>query len=328
MKIIKKISDFRKLENLRAGCVLTIGNFDGIHIGHQQILTTGRKAADEKKTSFVMLTFEPHPLAVLYPEHSPGLLTPPALKKHLLEESGVDIRLALESSREFLQLPAEDFLERFLAGQLRPAVVVEGDDFNFGAGRAGNITMLRQFAEKKGFEVVVVDSQDITLASGEIIRVSSTMLRYMLQQGHAADAALALGRPYRLIGKIIPGRGTGKRLGFPTLNMAKSVQLIPAEGVYAGVVNLADTESKVCTDNQKIPAAFSIGRTSTYGAGRDLLLEAHLLTENADRISGKYMAMDFVKRVRSQEKFQSEKELAEQIANDCKKAKEILATEE
>jgi len=149
MKIIKKISDFRKLENLRAGCVLTIGNFDGIHIGHQQILTTGRKAADEKKTSFVMLTFEPHPLAVLYPEHSPGLLTPPALKKHLLEESGVDIRLALESSREFLQLPADDFLERFLAGQLRPAVVVEGDDFNFGAGRAGNITMLRQFAEKK-----------------------------------------------------------------------------------------------------------------------------------------------------------------------------------
>lgn len=324
MKIIKSISDIEKLAGMEKDCVLTIGNFDGVHIGHKQIITRAKRIADERKTVLIMLTFEPHPLAVLHPKHAPGVLTPIPMKKHLLEKLGVDWRLALKSSREFLSLTAEDFLNRFLVENTRPAVVVEGDDFNFGADRGGSIETLKKMASQKTFEVVVVDSQNITLGTGQTVRVSSTLIRYMLSNGHVADASLALGRFYRLIGKIIPGRGIGKKLGFPTLNMMQPKQVIPDEGVYAGLVNLGDSEYKVCVDNQRISAVFSIGQAETYGRDNPLAIEAHLLTGTDAGLTGQWMALDFVKQIRKQEKFESEKDLARQIEKDCLKAKQIL----
>jgi riboflavin kinase/FMN adenylyltransferase len=314
------------LEKIKAGIVLTIGNFDGVHIGHQAILTSARRIAEQRQAELVVMTFQPHPLSVLNPKKAPGALTPFALKEHLLAEFGAETLFVVKSELELLRLRAENFVERFIVKGIQLGVVVEGEDFNFGAGRKGNVHTLEKLVAGKGIEVVVVGPKKAKLPSGELVEVSSTVIRDMVTKGKVADAAILLGRPYRLIGSIVPGRGKGKQLGFPTLNLEKPQQIVPAEGVYAGFVEIGNSEEKVCAVKEKIPAVFSIGQASTYSNNNPLLIEAHLLADNAERFTGRYMAMDFIERIRSQQKFETEKELSEQIAKDCKKAKEILAT--
>jgi riboflavin kinase/FMN adenylyltransferase len=321
MKIIETISELNKIKK---GCVLTIGNFDGIHLGHQQILTAAKKAAKEKAAELIAMTFEPHPVAVLHPEKAPGVLTPLETKKHLLVEYGVDCLIVLKDTQELLSLPPEDFVGRFLVENVQPSLVVEGDDFNFGAARTGNVGTLQKLGAEHGFETSVVSPRQIRLSTGQTVKVSSTMIRYMLESGHVADAAAALGRPYQLAEKIIPGRGIGKHLGFPTINMHKPNQVIPAEGVYAGFVKVAETIEGVLTATEKMPAVYSIGQARTYGEEFPLLIEAHLLIEDVGDLIGKFAAMDFVQHIRSQHKFKTESQLCEQITIDCKKAKQVL----
>jgi len=324
MKIIETIS---YLDKPPKGCVLTIGNFDGVHIGHQEILAAAKKTAVKKQTQLLAMTFEPHPVAILHPEKSPGVLTPLKLKKRLLAEFGVDCVLVIESTRELLSLSPEDFVGRFVVKGIRPGVVIEGEDFNFGYQRSGNIERLQKLGAEKGFEVCVIEAKKIELSSGETVRVSSTVIRNLLESGSVADAAIALSRPYRLIGQVVPGHGKGKQLGFPTANLEPLQQIIPAEAVYAGFAEIGDTCEQVCQWRQKLPAALSIGRAQTLGSDRPQQIEAHLLVENVDDLVGKWLAMDFIKHLRSQTKFETQKQLAEQIAKDCKNAKEILATE-
>jgi riboflavin kinase/FMN adenylyltransferase len=150
------------------------------------------------------------------------------------------------------------------------------------------------------------------------------MIRYMLESGHVSDAAVALSRPYRLIGRIIPGKGRGKQLGFPTLNMQKPKQVIPAEGVYAGFVGIADYEEQLLQRQQRIPSVFSIGQARTFTDEHPLLIEAHLLVKQVDNMTDKWMAMDFLGRLRSQHKFSTPEALAKQIAKDCETAKKML----
>ncbi len=323
MKVIETVSG---LEKAAEGCVLTIGNFDGVHLGHREIIAAGRQMAREKGTELVAMTFEPHPVAVLYPERAPGVLTPLKMKKHRLAQSGVDLLIVLNGDSELLSLSPDDFASRFLVENIRPSVVVEGSDFNFGANRAGNIETLQTLGLRKGFEVRVVEPRMIKLSTGQSVRVSSTVIRYMLESGHVADAGAALGRPYRLLEEIIPGRGIGKKLGFPTLNMKRPGQVIPAEGVYAGFVRVGDSEEDVLSCDEMIPAAYSIGQARTYGDDFPLLIEAHLLNEHVDAVPGKYMAMDFIERIRAQHKFKTPEELSKQIAGDCAIAKEMLAS--
>jgi len=185
---------------------------------------------------------------------------------------------------------------------------------------------LQKLTEAKGIEVIIVGPKKAKLAGGQTVEVSSTVVRDMVTKGKVADAAVLLGRPYRLIGSIVPGRGKGKRLGFPTLNLEKPQQIVPAEGVYAGTVEVAESIEEVCSAKERLPAVFSIGRATTHGAGQPLLIEAHLLVDNAERFTGRWMAMDFIERIRSQQRFETEKKLSEQIAKDCEKANEILAT--
>jgi riboflavin kinase/FMN adenylyltransferase len=323
MKILKSISDLQKI---RKGCVLTIGNFDGVHLGHQEILSIAKKSAIRRKTELLVMTFEPHPVAILYPERAPGVLTPLELKKHLLAKCDVDCLIVLEGDNELLNLSPEDFVNRFLVENVQPSVVVEGGDFNFGVGRAGDINTLQKLGSERGFEVSVVEPKQIKLSTGQIVRVSSTIIRYMLESGHVADAGDALGRPYRLIDQIIPGRGIGKKLGFPTLNMRKPQQVIPADGVYAGFVRIGQAIEDALACEEGVAAVYSIGQARTYGDEFPLLIEAHLLKENVSDLAGQYMTMDFVERIRSQHKFKTSEELSAQIAKDCEKAKEILAT--
>jgi len=322
MKIIQEISD---LQHIPKGGVQTIGNFDGVHIGHQEILAAAGREAKKNNTELIAMVFEPHPVAVLHPEMAPGVLTPLDLKKHLLEACGVDRLIVLKTSHELLSLSPEDFAGRFLIDDIRPKMVVEGNDFNFGAGRAGNIDTLKKLGAEKGFKVTVIEPKKIKLSTGQTVRISSTMIRYMLEGGHVADAAVALGRPYRLAGKIISGRGVGRKLGFPTLNMEKPKQVIPSEGVYAGLVQIGDVLDDALTSEDKIPAVYSIGQARTYGNDFPLLIEAHLLVENVGDFIGRYMVMDFVQRIRNQHKFKTPEDLSKQIAKDCNTADNILA---
>lgn len=324
MKIIEAISD---VEKIGRGCVLTIGNFDGVHLGHQAILAAAKQAATEKAAELAVMTFEPHPLIVLRPQKAPGILTPLALKKHLLAEFGVDCLLVLESTAELLSRSAEDFVRQFLVERIRPSVVVEGRDFNFGVNRAGGVETLQRFVDNNGFDVIVVEAveaKDVKLSTGQMVRVSSTIIRNMLKDGRVADAAIALGRAYRLIGRVVPGCGKGKQLGFPTANMEPLQQLVPGEGVYAGRVEIGQSEQEVCGTKEKIPAAISIGRAPTFGSDNPLAIEAHALTRDIGDLVGKWLAMDFIERIREQRKFETEAQLSEQIAKDCEEAKEIL----
>jgi len=315
----------KTLSNLNTkGCVLTIGNFDGVHIGHQEILTTARQTADRKKTKLVVMTFDPHPLAVLCPEKTPATLTPPLLKQHLLAQLGVDCLFILKSTPSLLKLSPEDFIERFIIKIIRPSVVVEGDDFNFGSGRAGSVHTLQKILAEKNIDVIIVPSKHAKL-TGQTVEVSSTVIRKLLIEGKVDEAAIELGRPYRLIGQVVKGRGKGTKLGFPTANMRPPPQLVPAEGVYAGFVQIAGTEKKVCSSEEKIPAAFSIGRAQTFGDAHPRLIEAHLLIKDVGSLYGKWLAMDFITRLRPQQKFQTESQLIAQIARDCQKAQKILS---
>ncbi len=183
---------------------------------------------------------------------------------------------------------------------------------------------LQKLGAEKGFEVSIVRAKEVKLSTGKTVTVSSTIIRDLLASGSVADAALTLGRAYRLIGQVIPGKGKGKQLGFPTLNMQPLAQLVPAEGVYAGLVEIGDNFQQVCSTEEKIPAVFSIGRSQTFGSNNPLAVEAHILTDDVGDLHGEWLAMDFIKRLRDQQKFETDAELSAQIAKDCKKAKEIL----
>jgi riboflavin kinase / FMN adenylyltransferase len=323
MRILKRLSEFRQVG---PGCVLTIGNFDGVHVGHQEILRTARRIAEERGVEMVVMTFEPHPVAVLHPEKAPGVLTPLPLKLQLLQDYADHCVMVLEDNRALLKLSPEQFVDEFLMTAIRPAVIVEGDDFHFGAGRAGDVKVLAQFGSDRGFEVVVVPPRQITLATGQVLRVSSTIVRYMIESGHMAEAAGALARPYRLIGPIVSGWGRGRKLGFPTLNLGKPDQIIPAEGVYAGLVETAATPEELLQGQEHLPAVFSIGQARTFGDAHPLLIEAHLLIGHVGDMTGRWMAMDFVQHLRSQHKFGTPEELVAQIAKDCEAARQVLLT--
>ena len=328
MKIIETTSGLGELTNVKKGCVLTIGNFDGVHLGHQEIISVARKLAKQRNSELVLMTFEPHPVAILNPEKAPGVLTPMILKKHLIARLGVDCMVILESSYRILNISPESFVDEFLIKSTRPTVLVEGEDFNFGYGRSGNVRVLKELGEKFGFELIIVSGKEIEFADEQNTRISSTLIRHLLHKGKVADAAQALGRFYRLSGRTTPGKGKGKQLGFPTANIEPVNRIIPAEGVYAGFVEIADTEEQLCHSKNRIPAAFSIGRAKTFISDHPLLVEAHILDKDTGDLYDKYLAMDFVRFIRHQQKFDSPEQLSAQITKDCQCAKEILATNE
>jgi riboflavin kinase/FMN adenylyltransferase len=259
------IEDHQAISGLPKGMVLTIGNFDGVHRGHQAIITAARQIARDKQTQLAAMTFDPHPGVLLHPERAPGILTPLAMKALLLESLSVDVLIVIKDSLKLLNLSPEDFVDQFLIENLSPSVMVEGPDFNFGYGRSGTIETLRQFGTTRNFEVVEVPFVDVASGSGsETEKCSSSSVRRLLQEGRPRLAAQVLGRPFRLIGKTIPGRGVGTKLGFPTANIDPIGQIIPAEGVYAGYVVVGDCLEDVVFGGLRRPAAISIGRAKTF----------------------------------------------------------------
>ena len=316
-----------QLENIAKGQVLSIGNFDGVHTGHQELLKRAKVIAKKHNTDVAVMTFWPHPAAILHPQKAPRLLTPMLLKKKLLEENGVDSLIIISDTYSLLNFSPKGFIDEFLMKNIRPCAVVEGVNFTFGYGRSGNILALRDMGKERGFEVAVVEPKEQDFSKGEHETVSSSLIRDFLEKGNVKDAAAALGRPYRLIGQTIPGRGKGSEIGFPTANLEPLQQMIPAEGVYAGFVEVGDSVEDVCVSKQRLPAAISIGRAKTFVADHPLLLEAHILTGGFGELYGKWLAMDFIARIRPQHRFESVEALKSQIAKDCEQIKNILTTD-
>jgi len=322
MQIFDSIS---ALEGIQKGWALTIGNFDGVHLGHQEIIKAAKAAGRDRGTGgLAVMTFEPHPATILHPQKTPQVLTSLELKKHLLEGWGVDCLIVLKDSFKLLNLAPKDFVDEFLMKHIEPKVVVEGRNFNFGYGRSGDAQTLKELGAERGFEVIIVPAKEATLADGQTAVCSSSMIRGFLERGEVANAAAAIGRCYRLMGATMAGRGVGAELGFPTANIQPAEQIIPPEGVYAGFVGAGSGLADVCASGCVRPAAISIGRAKTFVSNHPLMVEAHILEDKVEDLSGKWLAIDFAKRIRGQQRFETKEQLAQQIARDCKKAKQIL----
>jgi riboflavin kinase/FMN adenylyltransferase len=323
MKIYDSISS---LHNIEKGWALTIGNFDGVHLGHRQIIAATVAAAKKFDTpGAAVMTFDPHPAVVLHPEKNLGILTPLTLKKHLLQSLGVDCLILIKDSLDLLNLSPKDFIDNFLMATIRPRIIIEGPNFNFGYGRSGDINTLKELSPSRGFEVIEVPPRQIKIDDGPQTLCSSSLIRGLLEKGSVKAAAEVLGTNYRLIGKTIPGRGIGKEIGFPTANINPANQIVPAEGVYAGFVATGDNISDAAVSTSRRAAAFSIGRAKTFLSANTLLVEAHILEQNVEDLAGKCLAMDFVKKIRNQQRFDNKEQLKNQIARDCKITKQILA---
>ena len=291
--------------------VLTIGNFDGVHLGHAAILDAASGAGGAGTASRVtVLTFEPHPVSVLRPAEQPPRLMTRLQKERGLKAAGADRVVVLEPRRDLLSMGPEDFV-RWVADEYRPSVIVEGPDFRFGKHRAGDTRTLRALGRGAGFEVRVVDPVEVELSDQLVVPVSSSLVRWLIGRGRVADAALCLGHPYELCGVVGPGEGRGRAMGVPTLNLQGDGHpgcLVPADGVYAGVGVLGDGSSH--------PAAISVGRRETFGGGPSVV-EVHLLGYDGD-LYGREVAVRFGRWVRDQQAFPTADMLRAQIGRDVR----------
>ena len=314
MRVIHGLDEER---DLPARCVLTVGNFDGVHRGHQRIIAVAREQAQPEKLPVVALTFEPHPLAVVSPATAPQRLTLAEGKLALLADAGVDLAVVAKSTPQFLSLVPEVFIKDVMVARFHPAHVVEGRNFGFGRGRRGNLETLQHYASQLGYDVHVVEPVTEVLGDGTRERVSSSLIRKLLSAGQVELAASAMGRPHALTGTVVKGASRGRSLGFPTANLAVpdnhalAGQLIPGDGVYAGQVVVHD---------RSYGGAISVGQALTFeGSARHV--EAHLIGFDAD-LYGETIIVDFERRLRDQRKFGSREELARQIHKDVESARQ------
>ena len=319
------IEDIKEIGQLPRGLVLTIGNFDGLHRGHQAIIAAARKAAAERQTQVAVMTFDPHPVAILRPDKTPGVLTPTTQKRRLLQAAGVDYTIVIRDSFSLLNMSPADFVDDFLMSHLSPSVIVEGPNFNFGYGRSGTVKTLQTLGKDRGFTVIETPFVEVRLGKERrSVRCSSSMIRGLLEQGAVHDAAQLLSRPYRLMGTVVAGRGIGRSLGFPTANLHPVGQILPSEGVYAGYVVVGRAFDEVCFGGLRRPAALSIGRAKTFVTEHPLLLEAHLLEDDVESLYGKWASLEFMGWIRSQRRFASHEQLSDQIEQDCRDALAVL----
>ncbi len=293
------------LRHLAPGGVMSIGNFDGVHLGHQNILQTGRRLRDGLAGARLsVVTFEPHPLTVLRPESAPPRLSPLTQKHALLQAAGVDHVIILPPSHQVLDLTAEQFWA-ILRDQSRPRHLIEGHDFSFGKDRGGNLERLLQWSAGGELQVHAIDPVRVALLDMQVAPVSSSLIRWLIRHGRVRDAAICLGRPYGLEGKVVEGYQRGRQIGVPTANIDFGEQLIPADGVYAG---------RCTVDEKNYAAAVSIGVAPTFGDSRRQV-EAHLIDFSGD-LYGRTLHLELLDWLRDQMPFKGIEALKAQLARD------------
>ncbi len=306
------IEGLERLAGATAGAVVTIGNFDGVHLGHQHILHAGRRLADRAGVRLCAVTFDPPPAALLAAEGAAERIMPEAVKHRYLGECGADMVVVVETTIEFLSMEPEQFLREVIAQQINPSWVVEGHNFFFGRKRAGNVNLLRQMAGELGFDVEVVTPAEVQLPGRGPVRVSSSLIRELIRAGEVAQAATCLSRPFTLFGRVIGGERRGRALEYPTANVDPDAMICPGDGVYAGRAQVGGLDS---------PAAVSIGTKPTFGVSARVI-EANLMGAEGD-FYGQPIAVTFLERLRDQWQFPDAESLKAQIAKDVQRVKEI-----
>jgi riboflavin kinase/FMN adenylyltransferase len=305
------IDDLAKISKPLKNPVLTIGNFDGVHIGHQVLFRQVMEKAEAIGGTSVVMTFEPHPIRVLNCGKDFSLITLYEQKVELVAAAGIDTLICVPFTKEFAATPARTFIKSILVDRIGMKSVVVGQDYSFGKRREGNISLLKEMGKTYGFEVTV--SGWVEAGSR---RISSTEIRNLVAQGKVEEAKDLLGRYYQVRGTVIRGRDRGGRLlGFPTANLTLSDELCPKEGVYAVTVEL---EGKV------YDGVANIGYSPTFDNG-DFSIEAHILDFRVD-IYDKPIRVNFIKRLRGEKKFSGPEALAAQIVKDVTQAREVLSS--
>jgi riboflavin kinase / FMN adenylyltransferase len=315
---VQVIRDPERCPRPEQGTVVTIGAYDGVHLGHRTVIATCRRLADERGMATAVVTFDRHPATVVRPESAPLLLTDLDQKLELLSDTEVDYVYVLAFDQARANESAEDFVDEILTGCLNTRLVAVGADFHFGHGRRGTVPLLRRLGRELGFEVVGLD---LVGTDGEVApqgeAVSSTAIRRALTEGDVERANRLLGRSFEVRGEVVDGDRRGRSWGFPTANVAVPDDMqLPADGIYACWFLRPDGETH--------PAAVSLGRRPTiYEAQPYRLLEAHLLGFDGD-LYGERAAVRFVARLRGEERFDSIDALVDQIKVDCDDARRIL----
>lgn len=303
------------LENVPSslrGCVLTIGNFDGVHRGHRRLLCQARALADAEKRLVAAMTFDPPPDLVLHPGDEPWRISPHAETIEYLGKAGCDAVVTARTTPDLLHLSPEQFLDEVIRNRFAPAHVVEGPDFFFGRGRSGTIATLQNAGRESGFFVHVVDPV-LTEIDAQPVRVSSTLIRSLIRAGRVDLAAELLERPFALTGEVVHGEHRGRTLRYPTANLERGEQIVPADGVYAGAARLGE---------KIFPAAVSIGCKPTFASDKRVI-EAHLIGAEGD-FYGRRITVQFLQRLRDQIRYPDARALTEQIARDVEQTKGIV----
>lgn len=309
--------------------VLTLGNFDGVHRGHQRVLQQVLEAARARDAAAVVVSFDPHPSQVHRPDSAPELIMGLEDRVDTLARTGIDALLMMHYTLELAASTPEEFVERVFVRALRAKAVVIGHDVRFGRGNSGDIDTMRELGRTLGFEVITIDDfgagypVDATEDDGDR-RCSSTWVREALETGDVATAGRVLGRHHRMRGEVVHGAARGRELGYPTANLAASAEgYIPADGIYAGWL--------VDEAGNRWPAAVSVGSNPTFD-GVDRQVEAHVLNRPPERVQdfdlyGQQVVVEFVERLRGQVTYRGPAALIEQMELDVARARTLLSTE-
>jgi riboflavin kinase / FMN adenylyltransferase len=292
------------------GLVVALGNFDGVHLGHQEVLRRAVEEGQRRGMSVVAATFQPHPRAVLGAGDPPRLLTPRDLRREVLRRYGAEKVVEIPFDRELSRKSPEQFVRDVLVGDIGAAVVVVGENFRFGHRAAGDFGDLHRLMREMGGEAVSVEVRSI----GEEAGISSTRIRALISEGRVEEAAGLLGRAYVLRGEVVVGDRRGRTIGFPTANvLPEPAAVVPAYGVYAGFVLVGSQEFAACTN---------VGVAPTF-ARAESRVEAYLLDFDGD-LYGRIVDVGFTRRIRGEKKFSGIDELKAQIQRDVDEARRIL----
>ncbi len=297
------------LKSRHRGCVATIGNYDGVHLGHQAVLRQLKRHAEVMGLPALVITFEPHPQEFFNADKAPTRITSFREKLEIFKQQTVDRTLCLRFQQSIANLSAEQFIEQTLVGDLSVKRLIIGDDFKFGKNRRGDYRMLRMFGKRLGFDVILTETHRL---DGN--RVSSSIIRERLQESRFEEAQLLLGRYFSISGRVVHGAKRGRQLGFPTANINLSKRAVPLRGVFAVSVKGADEMTHLGVAN--------LGTRPVFDETK-LLLEAHLFDFDK-MIYGRHIRVEFFKRLRDERKFSSIDELVDRIGQDINAAREFF----
>lgn len=308
-RIAHSAAEWRAMVGGERRTVVSVGNFDGLHVGHQKILKAVVERARRENEIAAVVTFDPHPLKVLRPQTAPPLIMTIAQRLAGFAQCGLDAALVIRFDEALAQVPAEEFVRNMLMETVHASAILVGANFRFGYQQAGNVELLTELGGRFGYAVEIVAPAEV---DGKL--VSSTAIRQAVAEGRVEEAARLLGHPFALAGTIQPGAGRGSKIVFPTLNMAAEQELLPARGVYA-------TESVV--RDKLYPSVTNVGVRPTFD-GQGLTIESHLFNFSETVTSGP-MEVRFHKRIREERKFPDANALRSQIGSDIETAKSYFS---